>query len=105
MVNANRNNEIKLYSISAAAKELSIRKNTLLDLISQGKIGIIEIGKRQKISHLELVQFIQSNTKKINYKHPKNNLIISAIINKHNHSEKNNSLDEINKIFDKIRGN
>jgi len=50
-------NQLKLYSISAAAKVLSLWKDTLYRLVADGKIGFIEIGKRKKIPYNELVRF------------------------------------------------
>lgn len=56
------NNQLKLYSISAAAKSLAIGKDTLYRLVAEGKIGFIEMGKRKKISFNELVRFQSENT-------------------------------------------
>ncbi len=97
------NNELKLYSISAAAKELSIRKDTLINLIETGKIGVIELGKRRKVPHLELIQFIKSNTAKVNPKVKTCSKGIESIIKKHKFASNNNSIDEINKVFNRIR--
>ena len=98
------NVEIKLYSISAAAKELSIRKDTLINLIDTGKIGVIELGKRKKVPHLELVQFIKSNTTRVNPKVKIYSKSIESIIKKHKYSSSNNTMEEINKVFNKRRG-
>ncbi|MBL1215421.1 MAG: helix-turn-helix domain-containing protein [Ignavibacteriae bacterium] len=98
------NNELKLYSISAAAKELTIRKVALINLIETGKIGVIELGKRRKVPHLELIQFIKSNTIKLNPKFKTYSKGIESIVKKHKHSSNDSSIDEINKVFNKIRG-
>ncbi len=56
-------NELKLYSISAAAKLMSIGRDTLKSLIAQGEIGYLQIGKRKKISYAELVRYQLETTK------------------------------------------
>jgi excisionase family DNA binding protein len=61
--------ELKLYSIHAAARVLCIGRDTLCRLISEGKVGYIEIGKRKKIPHQELVRFqTESLIKKVEIK-------------------------------------
>jgi excisionase family DNA binding protein len=57
----NKNN-LHLYSIAQAAKLLHIGRDTLHTLIAQGKIGVIKILKRNKISQVELERFIANNT-------------------------------------------
>lgn len=99
-----QNNELKLYSISAAAKELSIRKEVLMNLIENGKIGIIKIGERNKISHIEIIKYIKTNTIALNPQ-AKNISSITSIIKKHKYSKQENTLDEINEIFKKNRRN
>ena len=56
------NVEIKLYSISAAAKSMCISRDALRNLINVGKIGYIQIIKNKKIPHQELVRFQKENT-------------------------------------------
>lgn len=51
------NNELKLYSISAAALNMGISRDTIRELINKGKIGYIPIGNRKKIPHREIVKF------------------------------------------------
>ena len=58
------NNNLKLYSLSEAAKLLGIGRDTLKSLIAKGKIGYIESFKHKKISHLELERFIKESTMK-----------------------------------------
>ena len=55
-------NRLKLYSISAAAKTLSLGKDRMYRLVEEGKIGYIEMGKRRKIPYQELVRFQNENT-------------------------------------------
>lgn len=98
------NNVLKLYSITEASKELSIRKEILHDLIENGKIGIIELGKRKKISHIELVRYIKSNTVVLNPQ-SKNTSCLTTIIKKHKYSNQESTLNEINEIFKKNRRN
>jgi excisionase family DNA binding protein len=50
------------YSKSEAAKRLGIGINTLNKLIIEGRIGIIQISKRERISEAELQRFIHANT-------------------------------------------
>lgn len=54
--------ELRLYSISQAAKKLGIGKTNLSKLIEEGKIGTIELGGRFRIAHRELIKFIDENT-------------------------------------------
>ncbi|MCB0743214.1 MAG: helix-turn-helix domain-containing protein [Ignavibacteriae bacterium] len=56
------NVEIKLYSISAAAKSMCISRDALRNLINDGKIGYIQILKNKKIPHQEFVRFQKENT-------------------------------------------
>jgi len=58
-------NQLKLYSISAAAKVLAVGKDALYRLVADGKIGFIEIGKRKKIPFNELVRFQNENVKRL----------------------------------------
>lgn len=57
-----KNNKLHLYSLAQAAKLLGIGRDTLHTLVAQGKIGVITISKRNKISHAELQRFINDNT-------------------------------------------
>lgn len=54
--------ELKLYSISQAAKLLGISRVTLHSLVEQGRIGVIQINERSRISHSELERFLCENT-------------------------------------------
>jgi excisionase family DNA binding protein len=63
-------NQLKLYSISAAAKVLALGKDTLYRLVADGKVGFIEIGKRKKIPFNELVRFQHDNIKRKSEVHP-----------------------------------
>jgi hypothetical protein len=56
------NNELKLYSLSAAAKKMCISRETLRSLLTYGKIGYIPIGKSKKLSHQEILRFQKENT-------------------------------------------
>ncbi len=62
------------------------------------------MGKRRKIPHLELIQFIKSNTTKVNPKVKTYSKGIESIVKKHKYSSNNNSIDEINAVFNKIKG-
>jgi len=50
-------NPLKLYSLSEAAKAMSIGRDSLRNLIVEGKIGTILVGRSNKISHQELIRF------------------------------------------------
>jgi len=50
-------NQLKLYSISAAARALCLGKDAVYRLVADGRIGFIEVGKRKKIPYQELVRF------------------------------------------------
>ena len=54
-------NPIKLYSISSAARALSLRKDAVYKLVADARLGYIEIGKRKKIPYSELVRFQMEN--------------------------------------------
>lgn len=54
--------QLKLYSLSQAAKTMSIGRDSLRALIAEGKIGYIMIGESKKIPHHELVRFQNENT-------------------------------------------
>lgn len=56
------NKQFKLYSISSATRLLAVGKDTLYKLISEGRVRVIKIGKRYKISHMELVRFQSENS-------------------------------------------
>jgi excisionase family DNA binding protein len=49
-------NQLKLYSISAAAKALGLGKDTVYGFVANRKIEFIKIGKRKKITYQELVR-------------------------------------------------
>lgn len=53
--------QYKLYSITQAAREMHIGKDTLYRLIYDGKIGVIKIGKREKIPVMEIEKFQSEN--------------------------------------------
>ncbi len=97
------NTNLKLYSISAAAKELSIRKETLLNLINDGKIGIVKFGKRNKISNLELVKFIKNNTVIVKSKTNPNINNIDSIIKKHKYTHEQTASERIDIIFNNLK--
>ncbi|MDR3593428.1 helix-turn-helix domain-containing protein [Clostridium sp.] len=50
-------NQLKLYSLSEAAKVMGIGRDSLRNLIADGKIGTILVGNNKKISHQELIRF------------------------------------------------
>lgn len=55
------NSNVSLLSISKAAKELHIGKEKLYELMNQGKIGWITVGKRMVIPFMEIIKFIEDN--------------------------------------------
>jgi excisionase family DNA binding protein len=50
-------NQLKLFSLSEAAKAMSIGRDSLRSLIADGKIGTILVGNTKKISYQELIRF------------------------------------------------
>ncbi len=58
----NTSHNLKLLSVSKAAKALGISRSTLNDLINSGKIGIIKISKQRKIPFGEIEKFIIEGT-------------------------------------------
>ena len=57
-----KQNDIKLYSISKAAKEMGISRESVNALIAEGLLGVITIKKNKKISHLEIIKYQNENT-------------------------------------------
>jgi len=55
--------QLKLYSITEAARLLGIGKNNVYSLLRSGQLGFIDIGKRKKISLMEIHKFISKNTR------------------------------------------
>lgn len=53
---------LKMYSLSEAAKLMGIGRDNLRALISQGLIGYILLGKSKRIPHQEIVRFQTENT-------------------------------------------
>ena len=98
------NNDLKLYSISAAAKKLSIRKQQLSNLISSGKIGILTIGKRRKVPHCELVKFTFNNTYKLNNQATSTLPDINSLIQKYKSPNRANATAIIEKLLNAKRG-
>lgn len=54
-------NQLKFYSISSAARALSLRKDAVYKLVADARLGYVEIGKRKKIPYSELVRFQTEN--------------------------------------------
>ena len=67
--------QLKLYSLSQAAKAMSIGRDSLRALIADGKIGYITVGNSKKISYQELLRFQRENT--IHKVEPKDEKIFS----------------------------
>lgn len=53
--------QLKLYSLSQAAKAMCIGRDTLKDFMADGKIGYIIVGKSRKITYMELIRFLHEN--------------------------------------------
>lgn len=56
-------NQCKLFSITEVARLLGVGKDTVYALLRTGQLGFIEIGKRKKISLIEIHKFIDKNTR------------------------------------------
>lgn len=54
-------NELELLSINKAAKLMRISRITIRTLINEGKIGVILIGKHNKIPKSELYKFQEAH--------------------------------------------
>lgn len=54
-------NELELLSINRASKLMHISRDSLRNLINEGKIGVILIGKHNKIPKSELYKFQEAN--------------------------------------------
>lgn len=57
--------EIRLLSLSEASKRMKIGRDTLVGLIEDGKLGVLIVGKRQKIAVREIIRYIDENTVRI----------------------------------------
>jgi excisionase family DNA binding protein len=64
--------EVRLLSRLEAAKALRIGKSNLSELINEGRLGFISIGKRIFIPFKEIQQFIDTNTVRITKDHKDN---------------------------------
>lgn len=53
--------ELKLFSLSEAAKVLNIGRDTLKKLIAAGDMGFIKVGKTRKIPYKEVLRFLNEN--------------------------------------------
>lgn len=93
-----QHNSLRLLSISKAASALGIGRETLRQLIADGKIGIIKIGKGEKISVRELERFLDDN---ITYVNNEGKLIPS--LKTEIPKELQEEFNSIN-IFNKIKG-
>lgn len=60
----------RLLSISEAAKKLNLRRSEVSKLIWNGKIKIIEIGKRVKIPESAVAEWINATSKYLVMKRP-----------------------------------
>lgn len=87
--------KLKLLSISQAASFLGIGKENLNELMEEGKIGFISVGKRNKIPVSELERFIDDNLTYVNAdgKLKLNNNIPAEILEEFDST----------KLFDKIK--
>jgi excisionase family DNA binding protein len=54
-------NQLKLYSLSEAAKAMCIGRDTLRDFMAAGKIGYIIVGKSRRITYMELIRFLNES--------------------------------------------
>ena len=54
---------LKLYSITETARLLGVGRDVVYEIMRQGKLGYIELGKRKKIAFTEIQNFIANNTK------------------------------------------
>lgn len=57
------NEELKLYSLSEAARLLGIGRRALCSLVAEGRIASHPIGERKMISKKDLVEFLESSKK------------------------------------------
>ena len=62
IIDESKNNNLRLYTRAEAAKALSISKSSLNNLIKDGLIGVIFIREQLYIPHASLLEFIESNT-------------------------------------------
>ena len=62
MEKLDKDDELRLLSFNEAAKRMKIGRENLYDLIKNGKIGTIQIGRRSKIAVREILRFLDENT-------------------------------------------
>lgn len=53
-----------MYSITEAAREMHLGKDTLYRLIADGSIGTIKVGRREKIPASEIEKFQSENIRR-----------------------------------------
>jgi excisionase family DNA binding protein len=51
----------RLYSILAASKALGVSRNTVFDLMAQGKLAFVRIGRRRLVPADAIERFIETN--------------------------------------------
>ena len=95
------NNNLKLYSLSEAAKLLGIGRDTLKSLIAKGKIGYIKSFKNKKISHIELERFIKESTVKVDVSLSDNTITNKDIEHFLNGSKRKHKIST-DKVFDAV---
>ena len=95
------NNNLRLYSLSQAAKLLGIGRDTIRTLLTNGKIGYIETLKNKKISHLELERFIKESTVKADVSLSDNTITNKDIEHFLNGSKRKQNIST-DKIFDAV---
>jgi excisionase family DNA binding protein len=96
-------NQLKLYSISAAAKVMCIGRDTLRDFMADGKIGYIIVGKSRRITYKELLRFQDDNTvRKTEVRESKS--CLDQDVEKYFHKRNNTSLSSLGgeDIFNKL---
>jgi excisionase family DNA binding protein len=84
--------EVRLLSRVEAAKALGVGKANVSDLINEGRIGFIFIGKRIFIPFKEIQNFIDTNTTRV-------------IINKHNKTSEDENLSSAQFLDSLIKNN
>lgn len=66
--------DVKLYSLAAASLMLCISKQTLYNLVSDGELLVVKIGKRSKIPGFELKRFLADKLQRENIVEPEINV-------------------------------
>ncbi|MHB8930240.1 MAG: MerR family transcriptional regulator [Melioribacteraceae bacterium] len=96
--------ELTLFSRSDAAKVMSIGKDALAVLISEGKIGTIQVGDREKIAYTEILKYIEENTVRVNQMKEEEHINLETFRSTLKTISKTSSKDILKNVMEEFNG-